>query len=116
MPQKSYPDELPPIEIDTSTDDTMEIVSINDDSATPVPRAGSGVRPVRPAATRPDTSPVATTPLEPKGDASGLSAAEKQVVEAIRQSLEKGAQVLRAVAQLCVEKKVFTPDDVRRKG
>ena len=36
-------------------------------------------------------------------------------LEALRQSLEKGAIVLRAIAELCVEKGVLTIKDMRRK-
>jgi hypothetical protein len=36
-------------------------------------------------------------------------------LEALRQSLEKGAIVLRAIAELCVEKGVLTIKDMKRK-
>jgi hypothetical protein len=108
--------ELPPIEIDFSNDETMEIVGITDDSATPVPTAKSGVRPVP---SRPATSPVPTAPLEPReraGDEDDLDADQLQLFEAIRQSVEKSAQALRAVAQLCVEKRIFTRGEFRSLG
>lgn len=37
-------------------------------------------------------------------------------LEALRGSLEKGALVLRAIAELCVEKGVFTSEEMRRRG
>jgi hypothetical protein len=37
-------------------------------------------------------------------------------LEALRSSLEKGALVLRAIAELCVEKGVFTREEMRRRG
>jgi hypothetical protein len=110
--------ELPPIEIDASVDERMEIVGLTDESATPVPRPGSGVRPVRPASPRVDTSPVPTAPVgTEKVDVSDdvLDSAQLQTVEAIRHSVETCAQVLRIVAQLCLEKRVFVPAEMRRK-
>jgi hypothetical protein len=117
MAQK--PPDLPPIELDMSVEETMEIVGINDDSATPVPSGPTAVRRVGGSSSRPATSPVPTAPLEVKAvgaleDADALSAEELQLVEAIRQSLEKAAHALRAVAQLCVEKRVIAPNDLRR--
>ena len=37
-------------------------------------------------------------------------------LEALRASMEKGALVLRAVAELCVEKRVFTPEEMRKRN
>jgi hypothetical protein len=44
----------------------------------------------------------------------GLSVEELSTVEALRHSLEKGAQVLRALAELCLEKGVFTREEIGR--
>src|SRR5436190_1195088 len=115
MAQKDRPPrDAAPIEIDFSIDDTMEIVAITDDTAT----SATGVRRV---SARPATSPVPTAPLgtkklkiadEDPGD-DELDADEQQLLDAIRQSVEKSAHILRAVAQLCVEKQLFTRGDMR---
>jgi hypothetical protein len=115
MAQKHRPPEdLAPIEIDFSTDDKMEVVGITDDTATPA----HGVRRV---SSRPATSPVPTAPLpttnlkvptDHRGDHE-LDPEQQQLLEAIRESVEKSAQILRAVAQLCVEKQLFTRGDMR---
>jgi hypothetical protein len=119
MAQKPQsPEDLPPIEIDFSIDETMEIVAITDDTATPVPNAATGIRPV---SSRPATSPVPTAPLGTKKlkvaaeerNSDELDADDLVLMEAIRHSLEKSAHVLRAVAHLCVEKRVFAPGDLR---
>jgi Type II secretion system (T2SS), protein E, N-terminal domain len=44
-----------------------------------------------------------------------LAPDDLSTLEALRQSLEKGAVVLRAIAELCVEKGVLTLKDMRRK-
>jgi Type II secretion system (T2SS), protein E, N-terminal domain len=44
-----------------------------------------------------------------------LTADDTSTIEALRQSLEKGAIVLRAIAELCVEKGVLTLKDLKRK-
>jgi Type II secretion system (T2SS), protein E, N-terminal domain len=44
-----------------------------------------------------------------------LTSDDMSTLEALRQSLEKGAIVLRAIAELCVEKGVLTLKDMRRK-
>ncbi|MFL5444305.1 MAG: hypothetical protein ACJ78W_07295, partial [Myxococcales bacterium] len=37
------------------------------------------------------------------------------ILDALSQSMEKGALVLRALAELCVEKGLFTPEEMRKK-
>jgi hypothetical protein len=112
------PDEVAAIEIDTSIDETMEIVKV------PVRTRGSGVRagPAA-AAAQPSTSRVRTAPvgtakveLDAAGDPDELSAEDVHTLEAVRQSVEKSAKVLRAIAQLCLDKQLFTPDEIRRKN
>jgi hypothetical protein len=44
-----------------------------------------------------------------------LTADDLSMLEALRHSLEKGAIVLRAIAELCVEKGVLTLKDLKRK-
>jgi len=58
------------------------------------------------------------TPLTHPGpiDDNDLTAEDLQSLEALSQSMEKGALVLRALAELCVEKSVFTREEMRHKN
>src|SRR3954454_9102407 len=115
MAQKHRPPGDPaPIEIDFSIDDTMEIVAITDATSMPATAVRRGSSP-------PATSPVPTAPLERKaqnvanedrGD-DEVDAEQQQLLEAIRQSVEKSTLILRTVAQLCLDKQLFTRGDMR---
>jgi type IV pilus assembly protein PilB len=56
-------------------------------------------------------------PPQPGGDSRSLAAADRQMIEALRGAMEKGGLILRAVAELCVEKGIFTREEMKqRKG
>jgi Type II secretion system (T2SS), protein E, N-terminal domain len=63
------------------------------------------------------TKPIATNEIEDEAPVEDqeLSPEDLSSREALRQSLEKGATVLRTIAELCVEKGVLTIKDMRRK-
>jgi hypothetical protein len=78
---------------------------------------------------RPKTGPLSTPPLgtakveqDPFATTAGGVIAEDDLgpedvgmLEALRSSLEKGALVLRVIAQLCVEKQIFTREEMRKR-
>jgi len=45
-----------------------------------------------------------------------LTEEDISTLEAVRASMEKGALVLRSLAELCVEKNVFTPEEMKRRN
>jgi len=115
-----------------------DALEITDNSEPPIPAAVTHATPPRalprippptPAPPTKKTPPVqgtarVTRPGEPDLFAvtSGgpiehddLAPDDLSTLEALRQSLEKGAIVLRAIAELCVEKGVLTLKDMRRK-
>jgi hypothetical protein len=59
--------------------------------------------------------PVHTGPIHADHDRNELTADELATLDAIRNSMEKSAQVLRAVASLCLEKNVFTKEEMARR-
>ena len=56
----------------------------------------------------------ATAPAPIK--ANDLSADDLRALEALRVSMEKGALILRALAELCVEKGLFTRDEIKKRN
>ena len=76
---------------------------------TPAPPTRKSVRPPEPAA-----DPDASIEAEASGR-SDLSEDDLASLDALRQSMEKGAVVLRAVAELCVEKGLITRDEIGSK-
>jgi len=95
--------------------------------ATP-PRATPRIPPPTPAPpTRKNTPARGTSPISPveldlfavtEGgpiDTDDLTDDDLASLSALRQSLEKAAVVMRAIAELCVEKAVFTVKEMRRK-
>ena len=78
---------------------------------------------------RPKTGPLSTPPLgtakveqDPFATTAGgviaaddLGPEDVGMLEALRSSLEKGALVLRVIAQLCVEKQIFTREEMRKR-
>jgi len=95
--------------------------------ATP-PRSTPRIPPPTPAPpTRKDTPARGTGPVSAAGsdlfattsggpiDADDLTDDDLASLDALHQSLEKGAVVMRAIAELCVEKGVFTVKEMRRK-
>jgi hypothetical protein len=101
----------------------IELVNVMDDSVSPegqsaahaalrheppAPRAAPRA-PAAPRTEGDDFLPLAPLTRIVRGELSGE---QLGTVEALRQSLEKGAQVLRALAELCLEKGVFTREEI----
>ena len=95
--------------------------------ATP-PRSTPRIPPPTPAPpTRKDTPAHGTGPVSAAGvdlfattsggpiDSDDLTDDDLASLDALHQSLEKGAVVMRAIAELCVEKGVITVKEMRRK-
>jgi hypothetical protein len=86
----------------------------------PTEKGPGVVRPPEPAP-RPGPSPAADdealrVPGPSRGPAhNDLSPEDLLTMEALRSSLEKGALVLRAIAELCVEKGLFTREEMGRR-
>jgi hypothetical protein len=55
-------------------------------------------------------------PAEPGAIADDLAEEDLATLEALRASMEKGALVMRAIAELCVEKGVFTREEMKKRG
>lgn len=126
---------LPAIEIKSEEDGTpFEVVNIADDiggSASQPPAAAGpsipsrGHMELRDATPAPKSSPVGSpftfeellTPLTRPGPISrdDLRQADMSTLEALRVSMEKGALVLRTLAELCVEKGVITGEEFKRR-
>ena len=49
-------------------------------------------------------------------DSSAVPVSRRVSLEALRSSMEKGALVLRAIAELCVDKAVFTPEEMKTRA
>jgi hypothetical protein len=124
QPEIMVSDKIREIELTEATG-RIELVNVMDDSVSPegrsasqaAPRAESHApRPEPHAPAAPRTGRDDFLPLPPLTRVVGgeLSAEELGTVEALRQSLEKGAQVLRALAELCLEKGVFTREEIGR--
>lgn len=60
--------------------------------------------------------PLAPPPVRPWPYKDDLGDADVASIENLRTSMEKGALVLRALAELCVEKSVFTREEMRKKN
>ena len=107
----------------------MDARPVSQRSVAPAPKGGSGITQTMPRAvpTRPDARPA--SPVQRRGDeleqlvpeepaaiaADDLDETDLASLEALRSSMEKGALVLRAVAELCVEKGVFTREEMKKR-
>jgi hypothetical protein len=134
-------DELAEIELGKEPSQIFELVNVMDASATPLSRIaaqlGVGVPedlpsrkftkppvaevPERPPERVPERAPVklsgeifATTSGGPIAR-NDLQPEDLAILDALSQSMEKGALVLRALAELCVEKGLFTREEMRKK-
>jgi Type II secretion system (T2SS), protein E, N-terminal domain len=127
-------DELSSIELGKEPSQIFELVNIMDESASPLSRIaaqlGVGVPQDLPskhlpkppvAEAPPQRGPVklggeifATTPGGPIAR-NDLQPEDLAILDALSQSMEKGALVLRALAELCVEKGLFTREEMRNK-
>ena len=58
------------------------------------------------------------TPVTQPGEISAddLTDEDLSTIEALRSSMEKGALVLRSLAELCLEKGVFTREEMKRRN
>jgi Type II secretion system (T2SS), protein E, N-terminal domain len=128
-------DEVSSIELGNEPSQVFELVNVMDESASPLSKIaaqlGVGVPkdlpshriPKPPVAEAPSVPPppvklgnelFATTSGGPiAGD--DLQPEDLAILDALSQSMEKGALVLRALAELCVEKGLFTREEMRKK-
>jgi len=119
------PDDVAFDEEGVEVEETFEIVNVSDASALP---AHAGIHAVAPVEARPSMvraqpatpldfdSLFAIRPRSPFMPQNDLKPEDVLTIEAVRLSMEKAALVLRALAELCVEKKVFTQDEMRKKS
>jgi hypothetical protein len=117
QPEVVHSDKIRAIELTEATG-RIELVNVMDDSVSPegrsAPQAAPHSVPNAPAPTRTDGDDFLPLPPLTRVVGGGLSVEELSTVEALRHSLEKGAQVLRALAELCLEKGVFTREEIGR--
>jgi hypothetical protein len=117
QPEVVHSDKIRAIELTEATG-RIELVNVMDDSVSPegrsAPQAAPHSAPNAPAPTRTDGDDFLPLPPPTRGGRGELSLEELNTVEALRQSLEKGAQVLRTLAELCLEKGVFTREEMGR--
>jgi hypothetical protein len=126
-------DEVSSIALGTEPSQVFEVVNVMDESASPLSRIaaqlGVGVPedlPSRHLPKPPVTEAVPRGPVKLGGEifatTSGgpiakndLQPEDLAILDALSQSMEKGALVLRALAELCVEKGLFTREEMRNK-
>jgi hypothetical protein len=123
---------LPPIELD-SNDEQFEVVNVSEEIGEAAAWDGEAVSvfPQRKVhrAIPPKTDPLLAkaraaapytfeelfAPPAQGSGAEGLSPEDRQMISALHGAMEKGALILRAVAELCVEKGVFTREEMKRR-
>jgi Type II secretion system (T2SS), protein E, N-terminal domain len=136
VPRGSDPlDEVSSIELGKEPSQVFELVNVMDESASPLSRIaaqlGVGVpkdlpshRIAKPPVAEPSAPPSPSVSLgsEIFATTSGgpiarndLQPEDLAILDALSQSMEKGALVLRALAELCVEKGLFTREEMRKK-
>lgn len=143
QPEAVQNEKLAAIEIESDeVESALEVLNVADDvrSSTPLSRIaeqlGVDVPPDMPSRghmdartqgpsippkTDPPPAPFTLEDLFAAGTRPGpianddLAGNDLTTLEAVRSSLEKGAVVLRALAELCVEKGVFTPEEFRKR-
>jgi type II secretion system (T2SS) protein E len=132
QPEPVQNEKLAAIEIESADDEaSFEVLNVADDiGGTPLSRIAKqlgvelppdmpsrGHMDARAAATRPLTLEQLFTTRTPTGPIArdDLGAGDLATLEAVRSSLEKGALVLRSLAELCVEKGVFTREEMKRR-
>ena len=141
QPEPIRDDKLAEIEIESAEEAVFEVVDVRDQvKGNPLSRIARqlGVEvppdlpsrghmdarsdaPASPPRTDSPPSPFTLEELFAAGSQTGpiggddLGEQELTTLEAVRSSLEKGALVLRALAELCVEKGVFTPEEFRKR-
>jgi len=128
-------DEVSSIALGNEPSQVFEVVNIMDESASPLSRIaaqlGVGVPEDLPSKKLPKP-PVSETGKVPSGSVklggeifattsggpiakNDLQPEDLAILDALSQSMEKGALVLRALAELCVEKGLFTREEMRNK-
>ena len=130
-PAPAPEEQLPPIEIAAGEDDSpFEVVNVADDIESSalsriarqlgvaVParmpsRLHDGARGQKPPLTLEQLFAV-TPPRGPIGS-DDLTAADLPTLDALRASLEKSALVLRSLAELCLEKRLFTREEIKNR-
>jgi hypothetical protein len=141
QPEQGRPDQLEAIAIENADDSsTFEVVNVADDvenSALSRLARQLGVRPPGSAPPPAGDGQVSGGP-PPNGDTAGgaftfeelftpvtrpgpighddLAESDLSAIEALRTSMEKAALVLRTVAGLCVEKRVLSREDMKKKN
>jgi hypothetical protein len=130
-------DDISAIELGTEPSQVFELVNVMDESASPLSRIaaqlGVGVPKDLPShriiPKPPVAEPPPVLPATPVKVGTGLFATtsggaiarddlqpeDLAILDALSQSMEKGALVLRALAELCVEKGLFTREEMRKK-
>jgi hypothetical protein len=127
-------DELAAIELGQEPSQSFELVNIMDESASPLSRIaaqlGVGVPQDLPSKHMPKPpvaeAPPQRGPVKLGGEIFATTAGGRiakndlqpedlAILDALSQSMEKGALVLRALAELCVEKGLFTREEMRNK-
>jgi Type II secretion system (T2SS), protein E, N-terminal domain len=128
-------DEVSSIALGNEPSQVFEVVNVMDDSASPLSRIaaqlGIGVPEDLPSKHLPrppvvEAPPAPRAPVKLGGEifatTSGgpigrndLQPEDLAILDALSQSMEKGALVLRALAELCVEKGLFTREEMRNK-
>ena len=113
--------------------ESLEVVNVMDESASPlariarqlgvevpdrVPRAAKPAEPVE-AVVVPEedelVEEIHTGPIDADPDRNELTQDELSTMEAIRGSMEKSAMILRAIVALCLEKGLFTKEEMARR-
>ena len=127
-------DELSSIELGKEPSQIFELVNVMDESASPLSRIaaqlGIGVPHDLPSKHLPKPpvaeAPAQRGPVKLGGEIFATTAGgpiarndlqpeDLAILDALSQSMEKGALVLRALAELCVEKGLFTREEMRNK-
>ena len=126
-------DEVSSIALGNEPSQVFEVVNVMDESASPLSRIaaqlGVGVPenlPSKHLPKPPVAPPVPGTPVKLGGEIfattpggriakNDLQPEDLAILDALSQSMEKGALVLRALAGLCVEKGLFTREEMRNK-
>jgi type IV pilus assembly protein PilB len=130
QPEGVQNEKLAAIEIASAEDETpFEVLNVADDiGGSPLSRIAEqlGVEvpaniPSRAHKSGTDTGPLRMEQLFTPATRTGpiarddLAEGDLSTLEALRTSLEKGALVLRSLAELCVEKGVFTREDLKKR-
>jgi hypothetical protein len=129
QPELVQNDKLAAIEIEGNGDEAFEVLNVADDiGESPLSRIAKelGVEvpanvPSQVRKSSPTTGPLRfeqlfTTATQPGPiETDDLAEGDVSTLEALRSALEKGALVLRTLAELCVDKGVFTREEMKKR-